>query len=583
MKLSPEQLKSIPFQYAKNVLNGNIVTGLRINQAVKRFYKWIETADNDGYYLNHSKGMAKIRFFETLLSHTKGKSAGKKFTLSPFQQFTIYNVFAWMENHPKYGPIRRINNVYEKVAKKNGKTATMAGLALDHISFDLEPGAEAYIGATKEEQAKLCFRQACEFIQKSDTLKQLGFQVLQREIKFHPNNSFIKPLGGDSKTQDGINSSFSILDEYHAHRDDSVKENLESSMAERKQPLVYTITTAGTNMAGVCKKFEDQCIAILEEQLKDDSFFIMIHDLDDGDDWEDETNWQKANPNLGVTVTLDFLRKEFQKCKNQPSKIPNFKTKHLNMWVDSPSIWIPTEIWNRNKVEVTDYEALFIKKALEFGCFTGSDLSTRIDLSAHVALTNPDFEGNRYLMPYFFCPKNTIDVRSKEDRVPYRYWADNGFLNATPGDRIDYDEFKNCLRTTNEKFKTIRNGFDSWNATSTINDLMAEGFDNISEFSQSIGVINHPTKQFEILVYDGKIKHNGHPIMSWMLSGCVLYEDANGNIKVHKGRSHEGNKRIDGIIAAIIALGESLTPEDESEKSQYNNPDKEINFGVSML
>lgn len=580
MKITNQQKQSIPFKYAQGVLNDELVVGNKVKQAVKRFYSWIETADQDGYYLDHKKGMMKINFFSTLLQHTKGKSAGKPFVLEPFQQFTIYNVFAWMQNHKKYGPIRRINNVFEMVAKKNGKTATMAGLGLDHISFDLEPGAECYIGATKEEQAKLCFNQACEFIHKSPVLKKLGFKVLQREIKFLPNNSFIKPLGGDSKTQDGINSSLSIIDEYHAHRDDSVKENLESSMAERKQPLVYTITTAGTNIAGVCKNFYDQCVAILEGQLKDDSFFIMIHDPDEGDDWTNENTWRKANPNIGVTVSMDFLRKEFQKAKNQPSKIPNFKTKHLNMFVDAPEIWIPTEIWNRNLIEVEDYQALFTSKALEFGCYSGTDLSTRVDLSAHVLLTNPDNEGNRYLMPYFFCPKNTIDVRSKEDRVPYRYWADEGFLIATPGDRIDYDELKNKFRQTNETNKTIRNGFDSWNATSTVNDLIAEGFDNISFFSQAIGVINFPTKEFEILVYDGKIKHNGHPIMSWMLAGCVIYEDANGNIKVHKGRSHAGIKRVDGIIAAIIALGESLTPEDTSNESQYNDPEKPISFGV---
>lgn len=579
MQLTKQQLNSIPFQYAADVRAGKIVVGLRIKQAVDRFYSWIETADADGFYIDHKKGMMVINFFETLLIHTKGKSAGSKFLLSPYQQFTLYNVFGWLQDKPD-GPIRRINNVYEKVAKKNGKTAVMAGIDLFHLAFDFEPGAECYIGATKEEQAKLCFHQACEFISKSPILQKLGFKVLQREIKFTPTNSFSKPLGGDSKTQDGINSSLSIIDEYHAHRDDSVKENLESSMASRLQPLVYTITTAGVNVAGVCKNFEDACISILDCQKKDDHFFIMIHDLDEGDDWQDSNTWHKANPNLGVTVSLDFLKKEFQKTVNQPSKIPNFKTKHLNMWVDAPEIWIPTEIWNKNIVKVADYKALFRQKAHEFGCFSGTDLSTRIDLSAHVLITNPDNEGNRYLLPYFFCPKDTVDARSKTDRVPYRYWVDAGYLIATPGNVIDYDEVKTVFRKTNEQYKTIRNGFDSWNAQSTVNDLMAEGFTNITYFGQGISIINHPTKQFEILVYKGQIKHDGNPILSWMLSGCIIVEDPNSNIKVHKGRSNAGVKRVDGIIAAIMALGESLTPEDTSNESAYNNPDKEISFGV---
>lgn len=577
MKLTDQHLKSIPFQYAQGVRDGKITVGLRIKQAVDRFYSWIETSNQDGFYLDHKKGISKIKFFETLLNHTKGKSAGQHFTLSPYQQFTYYNVFAWMQDHKDYGPIRRINNVYEKVGKKNGKTAAKAGLALDHISFELEPGAECYIGATKEDQAKICFNQAAEFVKKSTALQQLGFKVLQREIWF--GNSVIKPLGGDSKTQDGINSSFSIIDEYHAHRDDSVKENLESSMASRKQPLVYTITTAGTNIAGVCKNFEDQCIAILEGQKKDDHFFIMIHDLDETDDWNDSKTWIKANPNLGITVTMDFLKKEYNKAKNQPSKIPNFKTKHLNMWVDAPQIWIPSEVWQKNKVSTKNYEALFIKKASEFGSFAAADLSTTIDLTGVVWITNPDNKGDRYLMPYFFCPKSSIEARSKADRVPYRYWSDADFLISTEGNTIDYAEIKKLILQKSPKYNTSIVGFDKWNAEQLRNEVQEAGIET-EYFSQAIGIISYPTKQFEKLVYDGTLKHNNHPILSWNLSGCVTISDANENIKVHKGKSHQGVKRVDGIIASIMALGISLTPPDHTEQSQYNDPEKEITFGV---
>lgn len=579
MNATIQQQKSIPFQYAAAVKSGDIVTGKRIKQAVDRFYDWIEASGADDFYLDHQKGMQIINFFETFLIHTKGKMAGKPFILSPWQQFTLYNVFGWMQNTPS-GQIRRINNVYEKVAKKNGKTAVMAGVGLFGMSFDMEYGAEIYVGATKEEQAKLCFHQAVDFINKSTPLKNIGFYTLQKEIKFKRLGSSMKPLGGDSKTQDGINAHFAIVDEYHAHRDDSVKENLESSMAARIQPIVYTITTAGVNIAGVCKKFEDTCITILDGVNKDDHFFIMIHDMDDGDDWELIENWQKANPNLGTSVGKSFLIKEYNKVKNQPSKVPNFKTKHLNMWVDAPEIWIPSEIWKKNKVVCNDYEALFLEKAREFGAYTATDLSTRIDLSAHIVLTEPDNDGNRYVMPYFFCPKDTIDVRSKEDGVPYRYWNDAGILKATPGNTIDYDEIKNSIRSTNNKYNVINHEFDSWNASNMVNDLMAEGFENLSYFSQAIGVISHPTKQFEIMVYKGQIKHNGNPILEWMLSGCVIIKDPNENIKVHKGRSHAGVKRIDGIVAIIMALGGSLSVEKEDNNSQYNNPETEISFGV---
>ena len=577
MQLSNSQIKSIPFKYAAAVRNGEIITGKRVQQSIERFYSWIAAAEKDGFYLDHNKGMAIINFFETFLVHTKGKMAGQPFILSPFQQFTLYNVFGWMQNTPQ-GQIRRINNVYEKIGKKNGKTAVMAGVGLYCMSFDFEYGAEIYVGATKEEQAKLCFHQAVEFIDRSPMLKKIGFYNLQKEIKFKKFGSSLKPLGGDSKTQDGINAHIAIIDEYHAHRDDSVKENLESSMAARVQPIVYTITTAGVNVSGVCKKFEESCENILDGTSVDNHFFIMIHDLDADDDWENQNNWLKANPNLGVSVGKSFLIKEYNKAKNQPSKIPNFKTKHLNMWVDAPEIWIPSEIWKQNTVAPADYQIFFEQKAQQYGCYAGLDLSSTTDLSALIYVTEPDQDKNRYIMPYFFCPNDTIERRSKEDRVPYRYWRDANFLTATPGNVIDYAEIKKTIQQNQHIYNVINIEIDKWNAAGLVNELMEVDID-VSYFSQAIGVISYPTKQFESMVYSGVLKHNGTPVLNWMLSGCAIYTDANENIKVHKGRSQMGVKRVDGIIATIMALGGSLSVDAENNESVYNNPDKEISFG----
>lgn len=581
MEITANQKKSIPFKYAAAVKSGRIITGLRIKQAVNRFYEWVELADQNKFFLDHEKGMQIINFFETFLKHTIGKMAGQPFILSPFQQFTLYNVFGWQEQTP-IGPKRRINNVYEKVGKKNGKTAVMAGVGLYCMSFDLEPGAQVYVGATKEEQAKICFNQAVDFIKYSPELRKIGFSVYQKEIKFARTSAFLKPLGGDSKTQDGIGAHLAIIDEYHAHPDDSVKENLESSMAARRQPIVYTITTAGVNTTSVCKKFEESCCSILDGTLVDDHFFIMIHDLDLDDDWRVKQNWIKANPNLGVSIDQSFLIKEFNKAKNQPSKIPNFKTKHLNMWVDAPQIWIPSEIWRKNKASIDgykDYDDLFLAKAKEFGCYSGNDLSTRIDLSAHFLLTEPDNDGNRYIKLYTFCPLDTIDRRSKEDRVPYRYWADAGWLTATPGNTIDYEVIKETIQKTNGKYNVMWNEFDPWNASTLVQNLMEFGIENVSYFSQSIGNISAPTKQFEILTYNGKLKHNGNPILEWALSGCVVIEDPNANMKIHKGRSNSGTKRIDPIIAGIMALGGSMSIEDTSKNSKYNDPNVDFCFG----
>lgn len=560
---TPEMLKSVPFQYAAAVRSGETIVGKRIKQSVERFYSWIENAENDGFILNHSTGIWAVNFFPMFINHTTGTLQRQPLLLAPFQQFTMYNVFGWLDDSGK----RRIRTVYDKRAKKNGKSAEMAGVALFCMSFDFEMEAQVYVGATKEDQARICWKQAAQFIQSpaaNPMLRKLGFEVQQRHIYFRPTASVMMPLGGDSKTQDGINAQLAIIDEYHAHATDGVKENLESSSVQRRQPLTWHITTAGTNMASVCKNYEDSVIEVLEGRKKDDRLWIMIHDIDEGDDWENEAIWFKANPLLGNGLDIENIRVEYVKAQNQPSKIPNFKTKHLNMWVDAPTIWIPNEIWKRNKVKEIPLH-LFT----ELGSYAALDLSTTTDISALVALSEPDKEGNRYIQPFFFCPEDTIERRSKEDRVPYRYWRDAGFLISTPGEVIDYNIIEDLIVQKFPELKIKRLEVDRWNATSVVTNLMEQNL-NVSYFSQAISNMSFPTKMFEKLVYEGKIKHDGNPVLEWMLSGCVVIADANENIKIHKGNSNRHGKRVDGIIAAIMALGGSISIKEEVSK--YSKP-----------
>ncbi|QOD60633.1 terminase large subunit [Polaribacter haliotis] len=570
---------SIPFQYAADVKSGKIVCGLRIKQAIDRFYKLINTAESKGYWLDHSKGFAIIRFFEKILKHTKGKSAGQPFILSPYQQFTLYNLFAWQTKNEEGQTIRLIRNVYQKVGKKNGKTAELSGVGLFVKAFDGEEGAEVYVGATKEEQAKLCFQQACDFIQKSTILQNIGFKVYQKEIKFLPKSAFMRPLGGDSKTQDGINSHLTIIDEYHAHKDDSVKENLESSSASRLQPITYTITTAGTNVHGVCKNFEDSCINILEGVAEDDTFLIMIHDLDEDDDWQDPKCWVKANPNLGVTVSVDFLQKEYQKTVNQPSKIPNFQTKHLNMWVDAPTVWVESKYWNNCMVPIK-YENF-----AKLGNCGGLDLSSTTDITAFAVVSEPDSEGFRDVDVWCFCPLDTIEKRSKEDRVPYRYWSNlkrenavdknDTYLIATPGNMVDYNVvFNKVVQIVSER-KTKHVEYDRKFSAGLISPLQEAGVE-LSPFTQTLMNYTSPTKEFERLIMSGKLRVGNNPILKWMLSGCVPIYDTNENVRLDKSRS---TKRIDAMIAIIEAIAGTLSEEKEPETSKYNDPSVEITLG----
>lgn len=634
MKVTKEMLSSVPFQYANDVLAGKIITGHRIQQACERFFRWIDEAEEKGFYLDHQAGMQAINFFPALLNHTKGKMAGQPFVLAPFQQFTMYNVFGWKQSKSeklkearvaelrkkKYEEVqtiaiklkidpsefsdieelyseiylhepdlRRIRTIYDKRAKKNGKSAEMAGVACFGMSIEDEKEAEVYIGATKEEQAKICWKQAKSFVDSpvANPLMRnvLQFRCKQKEIWCDQTGSVLMPLGGDSKTQDGINSHISIIDEYHAHKDDSVKENLESSAVQRSQPLTWHITTAGVLIHGVCKNYEDVCKEILDGSKQDDSLWIMIHDLDEGDDWEDEANWAKANPLLGQGLSISALRTEYVKAKNQPSKIPNFQTKHLNMWVDAPEIRISDEIWMQNAAPV---------KLSNFGpgAVIGLDLSTTTDLTAAVLVSEPDAEGFVDLLPLIFCPLDTIEKRSKQDRVPYRAWkelklkdyldfsgTDHGkspFLKkvttliATPGNQIDYEQLEVSIKWMLNNFKPKWVNYDRFNATQLVQNLTAGGT-IMNPFAQTVLYYSAPTKEFERLAHLGKLRHGGHPILRWMISGCVAKIYPNEDIRYDKSLA---TKRIDGIIASIMGLAGTQT-EAESNESQWNNVEEE--------
>lgn len=575
---TPEMLQSIPFQYANDVRNGKIVCGQYIKLAVERFFTWIETAEQDGYILNHKKGMHIINWIPKYCQHTKGPLAKQRlpFELSPYQQFTVYNIFAWINQETG---LRRINFVYEAVARKNGKTTQLAAIGLYCESMDNEEGSEIYVGATKEAQAKTLWEQAYAFVEKSLKLRQLGFKNTQREIRFSYTTGVFRFLGGDSKTLDGLNPSVALVDEYHAHKDDGVREVLESAMGARDNPLVYIITTAGFNLKSACKLAEDSYKDILKGLNKDDHTLIMIHQLDDDDDWENEANWEKANPNMQYNTTLlDFMRREYIKAINQPSKIPNFKTKSLNMWVDGDNVWIPSEIWKKNDINYinnTKNQEVPLEKFTQFGSYAGLDLSTTTDITAYSILSEPDDEGFLYLKVFLFCPEDTIDKRSKEDKVPYRYWCDSGYIIATPGNVVDYDIVEDYVKSNYKKYNVQRIERDRWNSNSIVNHLIDEGF-NVSDFSQTITTFSHPTKMFEKSVYEGKIIHDGNPVLEWMLSGCVTIVDNNENIRISKGKSQANGKRIDGIIAAIMAYGGILSPKEESNESYYNNPENKF-------
>jgi phage terminase large subunit-like protein len=346
-----------------------------------------------------------------------------------------------------------------------------------------------------------------------------------------------------------LNTHFGIIDEYHAWKSNDLFDNIESSMASRSEPMMDIITTAGFNKTTPCYTFRDVCIKVLQGIIQQDDLFPMIFSMDDEDDWEDETMWYKSNPNLGISVKTDFLRSKFIDAKNNPSKINEFKTKQLNMWVDSAKVWIPDDDWQKCSGPVLDLKGMT--------CHGGLDLSSTRDLTAF-ALDFQLPDGSDAYLWFFWMPEDNVSDRVKNDRVPYDLWINQGYIITTPGNITDYDFIMADIIHMKSVYDIKSIAFDRWNSSQLIINLTDEGV-NMQPFGQGYGSMSAPTKEFERTVYSGKMNHMGNPVLRWMVSNVEIQKDPAGNIKIDKSKARE---KVDGPVAAVMAKGQQMTPDD---------------------
>lgn len=525
-------------QYINDITTGKIPACKMVKLAVKRHIADIKASEagNFPYIFDHKKAQTAILFFSQLV-HTKGKLAGTKLKPEPWQQFIISNLYGWRRRD---NGKRRFRRAYIQVARKNGKSFLASGVSL----YDLmtEPGAEVYSAATKKDQARIVFDDAKKTVQYSPDLKKY-IKPLAHSLTCRDGS--MKPLASDSNTLDGLNPSCAIIDEYHAHKTTELLDVIDTGMRARQQPLMFIITTAGNNRNAPCFEEYEKCKKMLSgaSGYKNDEYFSIIYELDKGDDWKNEKNWYKANPNLGVSVEMDAMRSAYKEATLSASAETSFRTKNLNEWLNVAEVWINDRRW-------ANCLKRFNEKNLEkIRCWGGIDLSKRLDftvLTWYFALPN----GKRYAKHHFYIPEGQIDIKMKQDSYRIRQWIKQGYIKATPGDTQDFNYMLNDIREDAKLYDIQDIAYDRNLAEYLIQDLSSE-FDCV-EFSQSIIGMSEPSKAWEQAISEGKIIDN-NPVMAWMVSCTTVKPDANGNIKPIKPDTNKTSKRIDGVITSIMA------------------------------
>lgn len=537
-------------QYAQGVLDGTISACVYVRLACQRYFDDLDTCTDRGFYFDREEAQRAINFIQKL-KHFKGEWAGRYVVLEPWQQFIVWNIFGWK----RANGTRRFRYAYVEVARKNGKTFLAAGIGLYMQVADRESGAEVYSAATTAAQSRICFDAACAIVRNTALSKRLRVQA--HAIMGIEQLSAFKPLSSAHESQDGFNPSCAIIDEFHAHRDSGVFDVLKSGLGARRQPLMFIITTAGKNREAICYDYRDNVTKILRGINKDDTIFGIIFTLDHVSEWDDPQMWAKANPNLGVSLSADYLANQVDDAKNRPSAHSNVLTKNLNLWVDAETTWILDEKWVACRT-TTAIESLVGKP-----CWGGLDLASVSDITAYVLLFNEN--GKFQLVPFFWIPEEALEDKITKGNVNFGAWVTAGYVRKTPGNVVDYGYIKAEILKLHEQYKVQSSAYDRWNSSQTIIDLQEQGV-NFSKFGQGYGSMSAPSKQFETLVLTGQIEHFDNPVLRWMLASTAISSDPAGNIKPDKRKS---SQKIDGIVATIMALGEWLTAAAEKKENVY--------------
>ncbi len=553
--------------YAHRVLAGEIPACKWTKAAVRRQLDDLHRAEIDPHFpfeWRLEKAEHVCRFLE-LMPHIKGEWAGQKIALEAWQIFILTSVFGWYRRNGK----RRYRTAYIEVPRKNAKSTLSSGVALYMLTADGEAGAEVYSAATTRDQARIVFDDAKQMASMESGFRQrYGVKVLAHSIYEIINNSRFVPLSAEGSTLDGLNIHFAVVDELHAHKTRAVYDVLETGTGARSQSLLWNITTAGSDRAGICYEQRTYVTGLLNTVLRrhdglgypvkgasseDDTYFGIVYTIDDTDDWADEACWAKANPNYGISIYPDDIRRLANKAIKTASARPNFLTKRLNVWVNADSAWMDMRKWDEAGDETLKIEDFHGKT-----CRIALDLASKKDIAAKVILFEEQRGGQTHYTVFgtWYLPEAAAQ---DEANSQYAGWVEEGWLVTSPGDITDYDMIEDDIRADMARFEVLEVPYDPFQATQLASHLLADGIPMV-ELGATVKNMSEPMKWFEALVLSGRFHHNGDPVLAWMVSNVVCHTDRKDNIYPNKERDQN---KIDGAVAIIMALARAIMQQPE--------------------
>lgn len=559
--------------YIAGVLDGSIPACKWTKAACQRQLDDLARADVGDWSYEFSIGRAEhvCRFIE-LLPHIKGRWAGQPLELMPWQIFILTTIFGWLVRGT---PNRRFRTVYIEVPRKNAKSTLSSAVALYMLTADREPGAEIYSAATTRDQARIVFNDAKQMALRTvDFRRRFGVRAFVHSVSasFHEErengtvdeySGLFVPLSAEGSTLDGLNVHFATVDELHAHKKRAVWDVIETATGSRAQSLLWAITTAGSDSSGICFEQRNYVTRLLNAVLRvhdglgypikgtfaeDETYFGIVYTIDDADEWTNEACWAKANPNLGVSIYPDDIRRLADKAIRMASARANFLTKRLNVWVNASQAWMDMRKWDACADPTLTPEAFVGEYVID-----ALDLASKRDIADKVSLFERQVDGK----PHFYCfAKHYLPEEACTDDVNAQYpgWKLDGWLTTTPGNVTDYGYIEADIEDDMRRFAVREVPYDPWQASQLSTRMLDKGVPMV-ELRQTVQNMSEPMKEFEALVLDGRFHHNGDPVLTWMVGNVVAHLDAKDNIYPRKEAEE---KKIDGAVAIIMALNRAM-------------------------
>lgn len=514
--------------------------------------------DTNKYYFDESAADKICSFFENALY----LDDDTPLQLMDWQRQILRDVHGWKE---KKTDRRKYSRIYIEVPSGQGKSKFAAGWCLYCLLYDNEPSPEVYSLATSYDQSKIIYDDAVDYCELQPKIyEQLDIQ--KEGMYGKQQRCTFKPLKSNPRSAHGKRPHFLAVDELHAFAgsDSECFYALESKFTKRKQPIVAAFTTAGIARESICWRWHERANRVQREREQgrdtDPSFYSVIYGADPEDDPFSVETWRKANPGYGITVNERMLQTEADLAKNEPSELPKFKRQHLNIWTNASSAWLDRDTWDANAIDEPDLTGE--------PCYVGLDLSSTEDLTAAVFVFPPTNEREYYyLKPFFWVPRRNAEDKSEHDNVPYLAWKEEGYLQWSGENRINYDTVYQTVSEQSAIYDVQQVRYDRLHAQQMMRWLEDEGHTCV-EVSQTFVKLSHPSKEFERLLSDGLIKHSNHPILNWCADNITIRYGPNECIRPEK---ESRTQRVDGIVAAIFGLSGALT-----HQSDENIPIEEM-------